>query len=305
MPRLTMIAIQVLLLIGIAVMAATLIREMLQPEDLLRATTTADEPEGKIQTPASRRPSYASYRDIGQRNLFQTPSQRPPDQDDIDLSALKATELKLKLWGTITGPDVVKRAVIEDAAQRRQVILREDDEVASAKIKMILRDKVILAVNGEDQILEMEKPSSAPTRATMMNRRPPAEVRDPSRGGQVSIPSRPDPDSAKRPAMRIRVRADLLDQLSEAPENWTKFATVSPHQDDAGGAGLMFNRIAPSSPLRRLGIRNGDVLTSVNGEPVESLESLADFFQEGAEEEEVVVQLRRRGRTRELAFVFE
>lgn len=304
MPRITLIAIQVLLLVGIASLSIAIVRQELQPDDLRMERPAIDQPDQAGKAPQARQPSYASYRSIEQRNLFQIPSDSASEPVEIDLSALQPTELKLKLWGTITGPDEVKRAVVEDTAKHRQVILREKDEIAAAKIKIILRDKVILAVNGEDQILEMENPASNQTAGKALRRIPPGVRAAPS-AARITPPARLAGEQAQRPAMRIRLRPALWDRLTASPDDWDQFAAVSPHQDDAGNSGLLFNRITPASPLRRLGIRNGDILTGINGEPVGSLQDMASIFQDAASDEEMTIALKRRGRIREMTFVFE
>jgi general secretion pathway protein C len=304
MPRITMITIQFLLLVGIASLSVAIVRKEFRTDDLRIEKPTADQPEQVGKTLSFRKQSYASYRSIEQRNLFQLSPDSTTEQTEIDLSALKPTELKLKLWGTITGPDVVKRAVVEDTTQRRQVILREKEEIAAAKIKMILRDKVILTVAGEDQILEMEKPASNQTNSSAISRISPLPRQAPS-VTQETLPTKEPGQPVQIPAMRIRIRPEVWDQLTESPDGWDQFAAVSSHQDDAGSNGLLFTRITPSSPLRRLGIRNGDILLDINGEPIGSLKDMANLFQNAASDEEMTIQLKRRGRIREMTFVFE
>lgn len=304
MPRITIIAIQLLLLVGITSLSVAIVRKELRSEDFQMEAPTADPSDHVGKAPQARKQRYAFYRAIDQRNLFQIPKDSAPEQAEIDLSALKPTELKLKLWGTITGQDLVKRAVIEDTTQHRQVILREKEDIASAKIKMILRNRVILAVNGEDQILEMENPASNQTKANTLRRVAPRAREAPSaaRGAQ---PARPAGEQGQRPAVRIRIRPALWDQLTASLDDWEQFAATSSHQDDAGSTGVLVNRITPSSPLRRLGVRNGDILTSINGEPIGSLKDMASLFQNAGSDEEMTMQLKRRGRTREMTFVFE
>jgi general secretion pathway protein C len=304
MPRITMIAIQLLLLVGIASLSVAIVRKEFQSDDLRMETPTADQPDQVGKVPQARQQSYAFYRAIDQRNLFQIPTDSASEQAEIDLSALKPTELKLKLWGTITGQDQVKRAVIEDTTQHRQVILREKDEIAAAKIKMILRNKVILAVNGEDQILEMENPASNQTNSNTISRIPPVPRQAPSVAPATQPTKAPD-GQIQRPAIRIRIRPEVWEQLTESPDGWDQFAAVSPHQSDSGSKGILFTRITPSSPLRRLGIRNGDILTSINDEPIGSLNDMANLFQNAGSDEEMTMQLKRRGRIREMTFVFE
>jgi general secretion pathway protein C len=300
MPRITMIIIQVGLLIGIAVVLFGIVDKHRQSAGLTTEIPSSAK-SGPAQNAAPKgNPSFNRYGAIAQRDLFKMLLDEGENEPDVDLSALKQTELKLKLWGTITGPATIKRAVVEDTKQRRQVILKEKDTVASATIKMILRDKVVLVVNGEDQILEMEKVSSGgagrPAIRTASSSSPASRL--------ARSPGLAE-DNTPRPPTQIRIRPSLSKQLAETPENWNRFAAVSPYQDDEGNEGLLVNRVTPASPLRRLGIRNGDIVLTIDGEPVGAMSEMMAFFQGATPGDEMVMQVKRRGNVREMNFVFQ
>jgi hypothetical protein len=89
-------------------------------------------------------------------NLFDTATGTAVTPETIKLSALKKTDLKLKLWGTITGNSVSAYAIIEEVAKRKQKLYRVGETIQNATLSMILREKVVLNVDGEYEILEME-----------------------------------------------------------------------------------------------------------------------------------------------------
>ena len=60
-----------------------------------------------------------------------------------------ATTLKLKLWGTITGNGIGACAIIEAAGKREQKLYRAGETVQNATLKIILRGKVVLEVEGK------------------------------------------------------------------------------------------------------------------------------------------------------------
>ena len=104
----------------------------------------------------------ADYQAIVDRNLFNTgkkPLAEPgKGAAGIDVDKLKQTGLKLKLWGTGIGPDGQTYAVIEDPKTREQLLYRPGDTVQKAAVKMVLRQKVVLNVDGRDEVLIMEEP---------------------------------------------------------------------------------------------------------------------------------------------------
>ena len=78
---------------------------------------------------------------------------------------LAATSLDLTLLGTITGEPASRRAVILDKKKKGQEIYGQGDSIQGSLIKEILRDKIILTVNGKDEILLPETPKkNSPTR---------------------------------------------------------------------------------------------------------------------------------------------
>jgi hypothetical protein len=101
-------------------------------------------------------PSISYNRTVTEGNLFDTATGVEKTPEKINIPALKKTNLKLKLWGTITGNGVSAYAIIEGATKRKQKLYRAGETVQNATIKMILREKVVLSVEGKYEILEIE-----------------------------------------------------------------------------------------------------------------------------------------------------
>jgi general secretion pathway protein C len=297
MPRIVFLVLQVTLLAGVVLMSAAIIRKQTST-----GSVPPERPPASNQIPPKpTRPEppkpLAHYQVIAKRDLFRTPANKASAKPEIDIEALKPTDLKLKLWGTITGLDGMTRAVIEDQTKRKQALYRAGQEVSSARVKMILREKVILSVKGEDQILQIEKPASTGRPAS-----PRASV-----PRNVGRPGRQPPAVSQRsPASRtVRLKLSRLGTISEDPEDWNGYAATAPYRDGSGETGLMLNQIKPSSPFRRLGIRNGDIMLSINDAPVENLGDIMQPLTTIAAGETLSLKIKRRGRERKLDFRFE
>ena len=104
-----------------------------------------------------RRQPLSHYNPISERNLFKTQTDNDNTPVAVNVETLEQTSLNLKLWGTVTGTDKEAFAVIEEAGNRQQNLYRIGDTVENATVKMILREKVVLSVNGKDEVLEIEK----------------------------------------------------------------------------------------------------------------------------------------------------
>ena len=111
----------------------------------------------KVSTLANETHSSISNNQIvNEGNPFDTATGVEFTSEKINVAALKNTNLKLKLWGTITGYGVRAYAIIEEPTKQEQKLYRAGETLQNATIKMILRGKVVLNVEGKYEILEIE-----------------------------------------------------------------------------------------------------------------------------------------------------
>jgi general secretion pathway protein C len=198
--------------------------------------------------------------------------------DSIIVENLKPTERKLKLWGTVVGNDPASAyAIIEEAGagsrRREQSLYKRGDIVQGAEIKKILREKVILSADGTNEILRIAKPQSS---------------------GIIQRTRRAYNQPSTRP---IRQRRTLSSsQIQKAVSNIDTLmsqANIRPHSE-----GFQITRIRPSSIFRRMGLRNGDIITAVGSRPIHSVNDAMDIWQDLSAGGETSIQLKRRGRIR-------
>ena len=79
-----------------------------------------------------------------------------PGEDHVNDTIAKKTSLNLRLWGTITGSNISAYAIIEDTTTRKQKLYKKRDEIQNATVIMIFREKVVLKVGDNFEILEIE-----------------------------------------------------------------------------------------------------------------------------------------------------
>ena len=94
---------------------------------------------------------------------------------------LTTTSLNLTLLGTVSGKDNDQRAIIKNKNNKEQEIYYKGDSVSNALIKEILRGKIILTVNGKDEVLLMEESKSPPSTGSPKNYAMPDVVVKPTR----------------------------------------------------------------------------------------------------------------------------
>ena len=231
------------------------------------------------------------YSQISQRNLFTTQaSPSTPPVQKIELENLKQTDLDLKLWGTVAGNSAKAYAVIEDLKQRKQNLYRTGDDVQNAKVKMIVREKVVLTVNGKDEILEMEK-----MQPTGRSSRP--------------SPSEPKPrKSAPRRTARsqtITLPKAMIDEAVKDLDKLGQEVKMQPHLENGTFDGLILTGIKPRSLFRRMGLRNGDIITRVGGEAITAEASAIQIIQALTGSSDTSAEIKRRGRVRTINYTLK
>lgn len=235
------------------------------------------------------------YRRIVERNLFGITGSRQPADKKVEVEKLQQTKLSLRLWGTATGDSKMPFAVIEEKSKRQQRLFRSGDVVQDAEIKMILREKVVLNVNGRDEILEMEKMKST-SRPVKTGTQPPAVL------PTVRAPAIPRPSGRPGAEQLIAVKRNDLETAFENVDNLVKQVRIRPHFRNGKQDGLSFTGIRPNSIFRKMGLRNGDVVTGVNGDAVRSVPEALRLITAADDIENLQLQVRRRGRERTLKY---
>ena len=115
-----------------------------------KATTTQ-------QTAQIKKPDY---RIILKRNLFSRPEEESATttkEVEEQPTATKPTELGIVLMGTISGTDDSKRAFILNKKTREQELYSTGEVVEGALIKEIQRRKLLLSINGKNELLDMSE----------------------------------------------------------------------------------------------------------------------------------------------------
>jgi general secretion pathway protein C len=237
-------------------------------------------------------PPLSRYDAITKRNLFNTrPDAEAAPVKALNIDTLKETDLKLKLWGTVTGKGRRSYAVIEDTKTRQQNLYRIGDSIQEATVKLILRQKVVLSVNDRDEVLGMEEAGS-PKRSASSPRVATKRASPPR------LPISPNPRQLKLKGDQIEKALENIDQLMEQ-------ARIRPHIEDGRPSGISITGIKPNTVFRKMRLRNGDIITGVNGTPIESVEDAMQVFGDLSSSPEVQLEIKRRGRKRVLNYKIE
>ncbi len=250
-------------------------------------STTPKKPTPPVEQPKA---PLSQYRTIVNRDIFNTAKQEvvKPEPKKVNLDTLKETDLNLKLWGTVSRQDGAAYAVIEDTKTREQNLYRTGDSIQNATVKLILREKVVLTVNNSDEILTMEEIASSGK-----SRRP----------GRRSQPARKLPVSSYSRKITLN-RANIENALENVGDLMNQ-ATIRPHIEDGRPAGIAITGIRPNAIFRKMRLRNGDVITGVNGRSIESVEDAISVFEDLTSASDIKLDIKRRGRNQTLDYKIE
>jgi len=242
-------------------------------------TNAADRPTGNGLRPSAgadtatqqqNENATSNYDAIVEHNLF-------GDAGDSTSSAeVASTDLPLVLQGTIAGPEEIARAVILDLSQKNNApeTYRTGDIVAQAKIVSIETDAVILSCNGQKQILKLSSRTS------------------PGSNAVLSVPA-------------ATGAADEDDGKSIDPvgifENIIQNAVIEPYVVDGNTAGLRVSGLAKLNLPVFAGIKENDVIQSVNGQQLTSRQKAFQIFKKARTESKIDVELLRDQQTKNLS----
>lgn len=247
---------------------------------------TAEEKSMSQNGEAVRPLSY--YRLVNERNLFNIKEEAPQKAPvKVDVEELKQTQLKLKLWGTVISGERDSYAVIEDEKERSQNLYKVDDQIQNAVIKEIHREKVVLVVNGEFEILEMQEMKSGP-----VTRRP--------------SPRRQQAEREEQPtSSNISLKREKIEEAVGNLNTLMKQVRIRPHFKDGQPDGLTISGVRRGSIFSEMGLRNGDVIVGVDGKKIESVDDALSLYQNLQSASDVQVQIRRRGRLQNIDYKVE
>lgn len=241
------------------------------------------------------RGSPGDYQAIVERNLFNSrrggAAETAAKEPEVDLEKLKPTELKLKLWGTGVGSDGRAYAVIEDAKTREQALYRPGDTVQNAAVKRILRGRVVLSVSGRDEVLAQEEPGVSARAAA------PGAA---SARAEATAPVRP-PEPAET-VERVSVSSAQAEEAMANLGDLLNQATFRPHLEDGKPAGISITGIKPNAIFRKLRLRNGDIITGVNGRSIATVDDALNVFNSLSMDGPIQVQIKRRGQEQTLEY---
>lgn len=200
-------------------------------------------------------------------------------------------ELGIALLGTVAGSPEISRAIIKDIKTNELSLYKTGDTVATpswkgsstAHIESIEKDVVVLIHEGQRKILELGTRESA---------------------AGHPVDKGHDADSAQGALSTNAAQADETNppaKLSDIEIMLTK-AVIEPYTIDGQVEGLKITGLENIRGAEGLGLKNGDIIRTVNGHRLTSKQKAYQIFKKARSQEAMNIELLRDNESKTLSF---
>jgi general secretion pathway protein C len=198
------------------------------------------------------------YRSIWEKNIFSTTGEEQKGESEpLQLDRLSLTSLNCSLVGTIVPESGDGWAIIMDNDGDVQNMVTVGSSLKGARVVKIFKDKVVLNINGRDELLMMDM-EERPEQAS-----PVSKTGKPPRG-QV---------------LTYSISRDLVQEsLNDLATVMSKMR-VEPYFKGGKPDGFRISQIQSGSLISSMGFQNGDVIKSVNGREIATAEDAMRLYE--------------------------
>jgi general secretion pathway protein C len=184
------------------------------------------------------------------------------------------TTLSMILRGTLAERDPATGiAVIGDGAGGERAYRAGDSIAAGVKLARVYPDHVIVLRNGAEETLKLTRDENLMPGNVV---RPPVPTA--GRAGRTQAPenSAPSPSPAASASIASTPRAtsdwqQTVDRLRRNPDELARRVQIVPVLEGGRLTGVRVSAGTDAALINRIGLRAGDVVTAVNGAPVDSI----------------------------------
>lgn len=242
-------------------------------------------PAPRVTKRDEKRASIEDYNSILSRNIFNSKGIIPEEEGNLANGPARRTNLPLNLVGTVVLADELKSiAAIEDKSQNMVFPLRVDDSIADKiRVTKIEHLRVYFVNKGTGHLEFVEISEDQPMFGAAQNVKPlPAKK---ATGTGISQADETHYDIERGTVDKA------ISNLSEVLQQ----ARAIPNFENGVPDGYKMLQIVPGSIYDQLGIKNGDVVTSLNGDPINDPGKAFQLFNELKTTTHIEVGVKRGG----------
>src|SRR6266853_2241414 len=198
-----------------------------------------------------------------------------PPRDPAADARLARSNLNITLTGVVVRASGGCALVIVQG-QPESAYSAGEDCVPGARLESVLRDRIVIARGGAREAVLMKDAEETP-------------------GAAVAAMT---PIVQPLGSDRQRVDRRQLQQQLGRPEFLSQ-ALIVPNP---GGGGFLVREVQSGSLYEKLGLRPGDVIRNVNGQPITNMDDVMRLYQQFGSAERVLVDVQRQGRSETLYY---
>ena len=285
---------------GVGEIAASKIEGMLpKVEAGKKPTKTRPKPQTRVSTVPPTGDAILS------RNIFDSvtgPISRYPDVEEDDtegttegamtpdgLPIVPCTMNNVKLVATVASrEDAQWSFATVDTGGGNVSMYRMGDELNGRTVSGVTWRYMFLRGNSDECYVDMFPDPNAPA--------PTAPPKNPTRPGPPPPPGAADNRIQKLSDTEAVVERSLINELLANPTNFVKSVRVRPQREGGKVVGYKLRRFQANSPLAALGAQKGDVIKSVNGVDLTSMDKALGAFQSLRNASDLTFSVVRNGK---------
>lgn len=229
--------------------------------------------------------SSVDYAEIVERNPFGTSSQTP-GANRASFDTAVSEELGLALLGTVSGSPEVARAIIKNLKTGVSDLYKIGQTVEGASIEDVGTDEVILAHNGERKILKLSIAQSNNNNST----------------GTPSVKTINETSNTTKNDLSTQNANTNVRTKVGCVEAILKQALIEPHVVDGQIEGFRITDLENIKEAKDLGLKNGDIIHTVNGHLLTSKQKAHQIFKKAMSQAAINLELLRDDETKKLSF---
>jgi len=210
----------------------------------------------------------ADLRGLGSVQLFGRPAPRSPAAE----ASVAPSNLNMTLTGVAAGAAAGCALVIVQG-QPEAAFCSGEEVSPGVRLDTVERDRIVIVRNGAREAVFMKD----------------------AEGGAAAVPLPPIVQSVGTDR-QIVDRRQLQQQLGR-PE-FLNQALIVPNPD----GGFLVRQVQAGSLYEKLGLRPGDVIRNVNGQPLTSMDDVMRLYQQFGTAQRVLVDVQRQGRNETLYY---
>jgi len=238
-------------------------------------------PDKAVRRTAPRQ-RFSDYAAIAGRNIFNAGENAAAEPAAVDLESLKRTELDLRLLGTVSGLGKNSYAVIEQTRKKHQDLYQVGESVEGATIKMILRKKVVLTINGNDEVLEISEENLAGRQSRPVRR----GAHDAARRYGLESES-------SGPIEQVSLDRSRVQEAFSNVNDLMRTVRVRPHFSGGKPDGLRLDNVSPESIFSDMGLQDNDVIVGVNNKRINTVDDCMNVYRNLSTSSSVMLQIKR------------